>query len=311
MDTLAKYLVTRPLVRHLNLASNNISAEGVESLLTLLPFLKTLDLSNVPGFANRNTINGATCGALLRALCANPGLHSLNLSNNALASTPTPSSSASASDPAPITHTTVLELLSALLSRYQTNLTYLTLDRNALGSRGATTILGALAQNKSLRFLSLSVNDITADIAQTLDILFRVNTSLCGLDLRGNPLGPGVSRFCQALSQNKHITSLDLENCGIDDTGALALAQVLAVNRSITRLNLSHNNIGSKGGFALATALKYNNVLDTLNLAGNPLRPQVGSAVADALKHNMVRIDVYYECVLFSNISCLVDLIYS
>ena len=291
VETLANYIVSRPIVRHLNLASNGIGLEGIESIITLLPFLKTLNLSNIPGFPVRNQINSNTCGALIRALCTSPGLHSLNLANNGIgvaSSTPVSSSAAATDNKAPITHTTLLELIAVALSRYQTQLVHLVLDRNGLGTRGATTVLTALAQNKQLRYLSLADNDITADISQTLDVVLRVNTSLCGLILKNNPIGPGITRFCQALSQNKHLTVLDLENCGIDDAGALALAQVLAVNRSITHLNLAGNAIGSKGGYAIATALKYNHVLDTLSLERNPLRPEVGVALADALAINEV-----------------------
>lgn len=217
VNTLVNCIANRPIVRYLNLSSNEIGYAGCEALVTILPYLKTLNLSNLPGVSTRNHIYNNACVVLFQALRTNTTLTSLDLSNNTIgisnANTTTQEHSKFS-----IASTNLFDLISSIL--LTSSLHRLNLDKCHLGSRGATSILSALSQNKTLKFLSLAGNNLGSDIAAALEVLLLNNSTLAILRLRNNPIGQGITRICQALSQNRSLTVLDLSNCDIDDYGA-------------------------------------------------------------------------------------------
>lgn len=100
---------------------------------------------------------------------------------------------------------------------------------------------------------------------------------------------------------NTSLVVLNLEDNGIGDWGATAIADAFAVNKTLTHLNLSGNGIGvcinikntyiniqlqqKNGGIALANALaSSNNVLHTLILNNNPLLDETAAALSTTLQ---------------------------
>ena len=65
-------------------------------------------------------------------------------------------------------------------------------------------------------------NTITANIGKTLDAVLRVNSTLCGLNLQHNPIGPGIVAFAEALTVNQSLVVLNLDSTGLGDQGTLA-----------------------------------------------------------------------------------------
>jgi Ran GTPase-activating protein (RanGAP) involved in mRNA processing and transport len=63
------------------------------------------------------------------------------------------------------------------------------------------------------------------------------------------------------LRVNTTLTSLDLGNNSIGDVGAASLAEALGYNTALKELNLGDNSIGTAGAASLAEALKVNSTL--------------------------------------------------
>lgn len=231
---LTRAVLSIPTLKHLYLASNGIGLTGVMELSKCLPNLLTLDLSSSPQHPWGNRVDGATCAALSRALCRPTSLTSLDLSGNPLG--------------AGTSGSKATELLAVMLTKYNRTLDSLNLSRTELGTRGGATILAALAHNRSVRHLALAGNGIGPDIGKAIEVVFRVNHVLCGLNLAHNPLGGAVARFSDALSANPSIVVLDLEDVAAGDEGASEIAHVLVANRSITVLSLANNNITERYG---------------------------------------------------------------
>lgn len=78
-----------------------------------------------------------------------------------------------------------------------------------------------------------------------------------------------------------------MEENGIGQHGATALAEALVVNRGAESLHLSENAIGDAGATSMGNALSLNAKLVTLWLGGgNNIGVAGGAALSDALKHN-------------------------
>ena len=87
------------------------------------------------------------------------------------------------------------------------------------------------------------------------------------------------------------MTSLNLEDNHIGDSGAQALAQALTNNTSLTSLNLTRNYIGDSGAKALATALTDNTSLIYLSLGSNNIRVlDIQALISYSLQKNEERI---------------------
>ena len=79
---------------------------------------------------------------------------------------------------------------------------------------------------------------------------------------------------------------LYLNDCGLQERGAQAIADVLRVNRTLTNLNLRSNQLGEGGAQAIAAALRENHMLTNLNLGWNSLGEGAAQAIAAALRVN-------------------------
>eukprot|EP01129_Flabellula_baltica_P016363 TRINITY_DN8681_c0_g1_i1.p1 TRINITY_DN8681_c0_g1~~TRINITY_DN8681_c0_g1_i1.p1 ORF type:complete len:200 (-),score=55.54 TRINITY_DN8681_c0_g1_i1:67-666(-) len=81
-------------------------------------------------------------------------------------------------------------------------------------------------------------------------------------------VGPYTERIAAALSNNTHLTSLNLSDLNIRDQQIPAIADALRVNTTLTQLDLSKNKFGNDGLIALAHALRENKTLLDINLIG-------------------------------------------
>ena len=82
------------------------------------------------------------------------------------------------------------------------------------------------------------------------------------LYLRGNGIGDsGVTEISRAfLGRGEHqaLRLLQLEQNGITDSGASALATALKQDRTLTTLNMFGNSVGKSGAMSLLAAMRTN-----------------------------------------------------
>ena len=81
-----------------------------------------------------------------------------------------------------------------------------------------------------------------------------------------------------------------MNNDGIGDRGATAVAEALKGNTVLTELYMGGNMIGDTGAAAIADALKGNSALKELYLFNNRIGDSGATSIAEALKHNIAKI---------------------
>jgi Ran GTPase-activating protein (RanGAP) involved in mRNA processing and transport len=173
------------------------------------------------------------------------------------------------------------------------------------GNNGLTAAAAAplarLLAGRTLRELSLYMNELGDAGAATLSKALKGDARLRSLDLGGNGVGPdGARALADALAGNRTLSSLELGYNPIGPSGAAALAGALKHSSRVKTLKLGWCKLGGKpdeggsvlrvrkqdgsGANAAADLLMYCTSLTTLDLRGNELGPGGAAAVARALR---------------------------
>jgi Leucine Rich repeat len=139
------------------------------------------------------------------------------------------------------------------------------LSHNRIGDVGATPLFKAIenADHSTLKFLSLSYNNITGESASAMGAALAENNVLESLVLDHNRLrDPGVQALCTGLGRNSksRLVVLSLCNNVIGDTGAQELAILLNRHQRTIEINVRRNEIGNTGAESLYVAMR--NILD-------------------------------------------------
>lgn len=209
----------------------------------------------------------ARSGALGRALAGNCSLRTLSLAY----------SNTDHKDCADIAHSL----------RYNTNLTELILEDNAVGPEGAAALGVMLTCNSTLRLLHVGENLIDTEgglhIARAL--LIR-NTTLTVLNLQRNYLHGCSATFGALIAKSKTLKDLDLSANNWKPDGVASLARALGANVALEKLGLAYSGCDGTAVQCLANALKLNTVLTQLDISGNPFIGSDIRAIAEAMKSN-------------------------
>jgi len=170
----------------------------------------------------------------------------------------------------------------------------LSLSANRIGNRGAKELAEALPTCDSLERLLLDRNRIGPAGAKALaGRLPRSNVRelVLGSHLGGNPLGfAGVEALAEALDDRlpraaadrpARLGALNLEDCGVGERGAKALAAALPKSE-LYALSVARGNLGNPGAVTLLAALPPS--LYSLDLAGNGVSDVAAAAANEALR---------------------------
>jgi len=96
-----------------------------------------------------------------------------------------------------------------------------------------------------------------------------------------------ISILCDIIKLHKPLTTVDLDNNGIGDAGACAIAEAIKQSRSpLTTVDLSDNTIGNVGATAIAEAITQSTSLAILDLSYNVIGNVGISAIAEAITHS-------------------------
>ncbi len=107
------------------------------------------------------------------------------------------------------------------------------------------------------------------------------------LDLsNGQFFRPGIGPFSSFISQDAHLTSLNVSGNHFNDGEGIQFSLGLVTNTTLRTLQLQNNALGDGAATALAEALKVNSTLTSINLASNAIGEVGGAAIAAALLTN-------------------------
>jgi Ran GTPase-activating protein (RanGAP) involved in mRNA processing and transport len=121
--------------------------------------------------------------------------------------------------------------------------------------------------------------------------LGKGGTSLYGLNLYRNPLGPAACQTIRDLikpSRCASITDLNLGNCSIDSEGLAAIMKFMPKNDTLLKLHLQKNTFGYDGA-VIAKGVVPNRRLQYLDLSQNDFTSAgvcTMMATIDSLKHH-------------------------
>jgi Ran GTPase-activating protein (RanGAP) involved in mRNA processing and transport len=242
-------------LQYLNLASSALKSVGLAEIAPVLyrnTSIKTLDLSNI-GLDDIESTN-----VLRELLRRNKTISSLCLRGNAFGRDVAAARS-------------IFESL-----RCNTALQQLDLSHCELDDQGISNLANALAvRDTSILELNIQWNRITSVGVRALveDNVEAVKT-LTKLCLASNPFGRGSEVaiiLADALERNTmpNVKELDLDRCGIDDDGFVALVSSLEQNTALQKLELRENSFGKLGFVALAESLPNIKGLQEIHFSGD------------------------------------------
>jgi peptidyl-prolyl cis-trans isomerase C len=185
----------------------------------------------------------------------------------------------------------------------------LNLKCNNVAEDGAEAIAEALRVNKTLKWLELGVNSIENGGTWELADCLEDNHTLEYLGLSGNGItADGIEFFPSAMRKNSGLRSLDLGMNKLADDGAKAVATMLASSQDeeghdcmLSSVCIDQNGISDVGADALATALGGNSRLLNLRMRTNFVSgTQVSwlKTVADRLMPGVDRYVMRHCCLL-------------
>ena len=176
------------------------------------------------------------------------------------------------------------EQLPSVLSQCPLMLRHLDLSNNDIGSAGAGSLVGVLAQCQALSHFNMSNNRIgDAGVESFAGVLGQCPV-LAHLDLSLNRFGSeGAGRLAGVLGQCRLLTLLNLRGNRIGEDGAGKLAGVLGQCTVLTHLDLTETGIGPAGAEKLAGVLGQCTALAHLDLTQNGIGPAGAEKLAGVL----------------------------
>lgn len=256
-----KNIISARQVIYLNLASNQISTEGLKIIqheVIASKTLKYLNLGVSEGSFRVNNFSGDGGIIIARILLNNESIETLILQENQLGE--------DAGDK-----------IGAALIQNKT-LKKLVLSDNKIKNKGARSII---ENGTSLVSLDLSENDINPEVCYDLKNLMIYSKYLREVIWNGNFIGiKGINFIVDALKQGSKLKSLSLRNTSIGKAGIQTLAKGLYKNEYLKILDLGSNSMTYESFITLCDSLN-NNKVKTLRLRNNLLQDESAKYFAE------------------------------
>ena len=281
-EAVAHLLREAPNLAHLNLGANDIGLQGIQALSVAVAAhkkLQSLLLGTEEGDTYVNRIDPTCAKILLEGCCRSRTLKALDLSRN-----PIGKGSQEA-----------FQLIQQLIYSSPT-IQVVKLAQTNLGTESALLLATGLAKSGSMSYIDLSGNDLGSAVGEAIGKIIGDRSSrstpspLKTVILNDNPnIGErGSISLFRALAQDKGLTSLELNDCGVTDDALLVLCSSLLSNGALVELHLQSNSITEVGAVELARSLLRHPALSHLALAHNKLKDEGVCALASMLESNHI-----------------------
>ena len=233
-----KNLISSKNVIYLNLASNQISTEGLKIMQTEIiesKFLKYLNLGSYKGSYRRNNFSGEGGMIIARIILNNKSIETLILQENLLG------------------EESGTKIGIALLQNK--HLKKLVISNNKIKNKGAKAII---ENSKNLISLDLSYNEISPEICNDLKYLMLKSKNLKEIVWNGNNVElKGINFFVEGLNnKNIKLKSLCLRNTSLSEDALKNLSKGITNNEYLRILDIGTNNINF---------LSFKDLCDALN----------------------------------------------
>ena len=167
------------------------------------------------------------------------------------------------------------------------SVTRLDLSLNNIQDKGAAAVAKLLEVNSLITDVNLSENKISKDGAEALGNMLTVNDSLVRIDISRNGLtDDDIQFFSNVLQTEDSLSALDLSHNSFGITGGEYLGEMIGRNTSLRELNLGWNRLGDEGVKQICTGLKENRTLEKLDLCWNEIGHEGARCVAEFLENN-------------------------
>ncbi|RNA15578.1 leucine rich repeat [Brachionus plicatilis] len=164
------------------------------------------------------------------------------------------------------------------------NVDRLLLGNNIVGDQGGDLIAEFIKSGSSpLTVWYIAGNNLTAKGIKPIADALVNDTKVTALWLKRNPLKAlGMVHIGNLMRYNSAISTLDLLNCGLLDSGVEILMEALSANKTLKNLYLSANGISPLGLKSIKN--HWTGHLETLFLGANRIGDDGAKIVADILK---------------------------
>lgn len=138
-----------------------------------------------------------------------------------------------------------------------------------IGDEGIKQIADAIETNTSIEVLDLSCNLITSIGFNYLTEKLLNNKFVRTLHLSACAIGVNLKSdgaYVQALSRNRTLKALYIQNNAIDDEGGAGIAKIIESNTSLEEIKMGWNRITLEGRKKIAAALLHNNTLKEVEI---------------------------------------------
>lgn len=281
-EAVAHLLREAPNLAHLNLGGNDIGLQGIQALSVAVAAhkkLQSLLLGTDAGDTYVNRIDPTSAKILLEGCCRSRTLKVLDLSRNPIGKGPQDA----------------FQLIHQLIFASPT-MQVLKLAQTHMTNESALLVASGLAKSGTMSYLDLSGNDLGSAVGEAIGKIIHDRASrstpspLKTVVLSDNPsIGVrGTVSLFRALAQDKGLTCLELNDCGVTDEALLILTASLLSNAALVELHLQRNSITEVGAVELARSLQRHPALSHLALAHNRLKDEGVCALASMLEANHI-----------------------
>jgi len=141
-----------------------------------------------------------------------------------------------------------------------------------LNSMQVSQLCASMASNmrSNIQTVDFSRNSITG-LSHGVDILIGKSTTIKTVILDHNELPSGIPLLATAISKNKVLVKLSMNNCRLEGDAGVNLGQALMRNNTLQDLNIGMNNLQEKGALGLAAGLATNKTITALDVSWNQM----------------------------------------